>query len=185
MTSERLGRRDFAVRASAILAGLGFASAARGATVMAARGEITHSSAAIHQKVVFAAPVARVYQALTIADEFDKVVQLSGAMNSGMKKMLGTAPTEIAAVPGGAFSLFGGYVTGRNLELVPNARIVQAWRAGSWDPGSFSIAKFVLSENGAGTKLVFDHTGFPNDAADHLTQGWHDNYWTPLAKSLA
>ena len=147
-------------------------------------GEISHSAAAIHQEVVFAASVSRLYRALAVTEEFDKVVRLSAAMNSDLKKMLGALPTAIDARVGGAFSLFGGYVTGCFLELVPYARIVQAWRAGSWDPGDFSIAKFALSTQGSGTKLVFDHTGFPGDAAEHLAQGWHINYWEPLAKVL-
>jgi activator of HSP90 ATPase len=96
-----------------------------------------------------------------------------------------SAATEIAREAGGAFSAFGGYVTGRQIELVSNERIVQAWRAGSWDPGSYSIARFELTEQGADTKLVFDHTGFPAGEAQHLAEGWKGNYWEPLAKFLA
>jgi activator of HSP90 ATPase len=50
---------------------------------------------------------------------------------------------------GGAFTLFGGYITGRHVELVPNDRIVQAWRTGGWAPGVYSIAKFELVEQGS------------------------------------
>lgn len=64
--------------------------------------------------------------------------------------------------PEGAFSLFGDYITGRRVELVTNQRIVQAWRAGSWAPGIYSIARFELAEQDSATKLVFDHTGFPD-----------------------
>jgi activator of HSP90 ATPase len=174
------------MRAGAVLAGVGLAGAADTEPARKhASGEITHSSEAIHQEIAFTASPARLYEALTTAAEFDKVVQLSMAMNSAMRKVLGTAPTAIDARPGGAFSLFGGYVTGYNLELVPGTRIVQAWRAGSWDPGSFSIAKFVLSQTPGGSELVFDHTSFPDGQAAHLAEGWHGNYWTPLAKSLA
>ncbi|HTW36286.1 MAG TPA: SRPBCC domain-containing protein [Rhizomicrobium sp.] len=98
---------------------------------------------------------------------------------------LAKAPTAIDAQPGGAFSFFGGYVTGRNLELAPDTRIVQAWRAGSWDAGLYSIAHFVLEDHRATTRLVFDHAGFPNAEAAHLAEGWHINYWQPLAKVLA
>ncbi len=38
------------------------------------------------------------------------------------------APAEIDRKAGGAFSMFGGQIVGRNIELVPNQRIVQAWR---------------------------------------------------------
>jgi activator of HSP90 ATPase len=37
------------------------------------------------------------------------------------------APTQISREVGGAFSLFGGIIVGRHIELVPNERIVQAW----------------------------------------------------------
>jgi activator of HSP90 ATPase len=103
-------------------------------------------------------------------------------MQSGMAPA--GKPTQISRAAGGAFSLFGGYVTGRHIELVPNERIVQAWRAGSWDSGAYSIAKFVLTEQGAGTKLIFDHTGFPQGTAQHLAEGWRGNYWEPLTKFL-
>jgi activator of HSP90 ATPase len=63
---------------------------------------------------------------------------------------------------GGAFSIFRGHILGRHIELVPNERIVQAWRVANWNPGVYSIAKFELVEQGSGTKIVFDHTGFPS-----------------------
>jgi activator of HSP90 ATPase len=91
---------------------------------------------------------------------------------------------EPACAVNDVFSLFGGYITGRQIELVPNLRIVQAWRAGGWDPGHYSIAKFELVEQGSGTKIVFDHTGFPIGQAEHLAEGWKGNYWEPLEKFL-
>jgi uncharacterized protein YndB with AHSA1/START domain len=147
-----------------------------------AEEEISHSAEAIHQEPVFKASRKRVYEALTDAKQFEKVVQLSAAMKSGMAP--GAKPAEISREAGGAFSLFGGYVTGRQLELVPNERIVQAWRAGGWDPGDYSIAKFELVEQGTGTKIVFNHTGFPKGKAEHLAEGWKINYWEPLEKFL-
>ena len=146
--------------------------------------EVSHSAESIHQETVFNASPKRVYDALTRTQQFDRVVKLSAAMNSGMKQKLGAAPTTISPVAGGAFSLFGGYVTGRQIELVPNHRIVQAWRAGSWAPGIYSIARFELAPQGSGTKLIFDHTGFPPGEAQHLAEGWKGNYWEPLAKLL-
>jgi uncharacterized protein YndB with AHSA1/START domain len=145
--------------------------------------EISRSAESIHLEHVFKASRKRVYDALTDAKQFDKVVMLSDAMKSGMAP--GMKPVEIGREEGGVFAAFGGYVTGRQIELVPNERIVQAWRAGSWGPGVYSIAKFQLMEEGPGTKLVFDHTGFPKGEAEHLVQGWKTNYWAPLEKFLA
>src|SRR5580692_7364586 len=145
--------------------------------------EILHTEEAIHQEPVFKASRKRVYEALTDAKQFQKVVLLSAAVQSGMAK--GNIPAEIAAVAGGAFKLFNGFIVGRNLELVPNERIVQAWRVAYWPAGAWSLTKFVLVEQGSDTKVVFDHTGFPKGDADHLLEGWNGNYWQPLAKFLA
>lgn len=144
--------------------------------------EISHACAAIHQEVVFKASLKRVYEALTETKQFDKVLQLSAAMKGGMPP--GAAPTEIGREAGGAFALFCGYVTGRQIELVPNERIVQAWRPMSWKAGIYSIVRFELVEQGAGTKVVLDHTGFPDGQAEHLAGGWKENYWEPLEKYL-
>jgi activator of HSP90 ATPase len=143
---------------------------------------ISHSAESIHQEPTFKASRKRVYDALTDAKQFDSVTQASGVMKS-MKQA--AKPTEISPHLGGAFALFGGYIVGRHIELVPNELIVQAWRVGSWDRGIYSIVRFELTEQGAGTKILFDHTGFPNGQAEHLAEGWHANYWNPLAKVLA
>lgn len=147
-----------------------------------AEEEISHTAESIHQEPVFKASRKRVYEALTDAKQFDKVIQLSGVMQS---MHLGDKPAEISHEVGGAFALFGGYITGRHIELVPSERIVQAWRAGSWDPGVYSIAKFELVEQGSGTRIVFDHTGFPKGKAEDLASGWKAHYWEPLEKLLA
>jgi len=143
---------------------------------------ISRTAESIHQEPVFKASRKRVYEALTETRQFDKIVQLSGVTKSMAP---GSKPTEISREAGGAFVLFGGYVTGRHIELVPNERIVQAWRAGSWDPGIYSIARFQLVDAGSETKIVFDHTGFPKGTAEHLAAGWKANYWEPLRSFLA
>jgi activator of HSP90 ATPase len=124
----------------------------------------------------------RVFQALTDAKQFDKVIQLGATIKT---MSLGNKPTEISRDAGGTFTLFGGYVTGRHIELLPDERIVQAWHAGSWEPGVYSIAQFELTEQGSGTKLVFNHRGFPKGLGEHLATGWKINYWEPLEKFLA
>ena len=52
-------------------------------------------------------------------------------------------------------------VSGRNVELIPNQRIVQAWRAKPWENGVYSIAKFELRQEGFETRVIFDQAGFP------------------------
>lgn len=87
-------------------------------------------------------------------------------------------PAEISREAGGAFSLFDGYVTGRHIELAPAERIVPAWRVASWNTGVYSIARFELMAQGAGTRIVFDHIGFPAEQLQHFGGGWKGNYWS-------
>jgi activator of HSP90 ATPase len=125
---------------------------------------------AIHQEEDFKASPQRIYEVLLDAKQFSA---FSGGRSA-----------EIDRNVGGAFSLFAGHITGRNLELVPNRRLVQAWRAVAWPEGVYSIARFELQRQGSGTRVVFDHTGFPPDLAEHLESGWQENYWKSLRKYL-
>jgi activator of HSP90 ATPase len=127
----------------------------------------TDKSITIHQEIDFNANPQQLYEALLDAKEF--------ATFSGR-------PAEIDRKVGGALSLFNGHIIGRNLELVPNQRIVQAWRVVTWPEGAYSIAKFDLTSQGSGTHLVFDHIGFPEGLRDHLAEGWEENYWSLLKK---
>ncbi|HEY6491044.1 MAG: SRPBCC domain-containing protein [Terracidiphilus sp.] len=143
--------------------------------------EVSHSADAIHQETVFKASRQRVYEALTDTTQFDKVIQLG----SGDSKALGSEATHISKEAGGAFVLFGGHIFGRQIELRPSERIVEAWRVADWAPGIYSIARFELKEDGGGTRVVFDHTGFPKGLGPHLAAGWRGHYWEPLAKFLS
>jgi activator of HSP90 ATPase len=181
MINQLHTRRDFSVRLATLfpvlIAGTSFASAASAASAIPGP-VISHTAESIHQEVVFKASPKRVYEALTDVKQFDKLVQLSGI---SMKD----APTQLSSEVGGAFSLFAGHIVGRHIELAPNQRIVQAWRVVDWNPGVYSIANFELIEQGPGTKLIFDHTGFPVGLAQHLADGWKEHYWDTLEKYLA
>jgi activator of HSP90 ATPase len=178
-TRFQTSRRDAIIAATAVCGGLIFQSKSSWAQL---EGEISRTQESIHQENVFKADPKRIYEALMNTRQFDQITQLGVA---GKTMAPGSKPTEISPDVGGAFTLFGGYITGRHVELVPNQRIVQAWRAGSWDSGVYSIVKFALSPQGSGTRLIFDHTGFPKGRAEHLAAGWKDNYWEPMQKFLS
>ena len=181
MTEDALTRRTLGAAAAA----LGMAGAAtRASAAEPAPGDlgISTNAAAIHQEVVFKAPPKRVYEALTDEAIFQKVVVASGAIKS---MALEAAPTKISHEPGGAFSLFGGFISGRQLEMEPGLRLVQVWRSQSWGPHRYSIVRFEFAEHPDGTRLVFDHVGFPSEDAESLSTGWREHYWAPLAEVLA
>jgi activator of HSP90 ATPase len=124
----------------------------------------------LHQEVDFKAGRQRIYEALLDSKQF--------ATFTGM-------PAEIGREAGATFSLFGGLIVGRNVELVPKKRIVQAWRPTNWDAGVYSLVKFELEEEGGQSRVVLDHTGFPEGSFRHLNFGWYSHYWEPLRKFLA
>jgi activator of HSP90 ATPase len=124
----------------------------------------------IHQEESFSASAADLYRAIVEPAEFAKVTG---------------APAEGASNAGGAFTAFGGHISGRHVELVEGKRVVQAWRAKTWPEGVWSLARFELQpdgKDGKGTKLVFDHDAFPANMKEHLAAGWKSNYWEPLRK---
>jgi uncharacterized protein YndB with AHSA1/START domain len=127
-------------------------------------------SAPIHHEISFKASPARVFEALMDSDQH-------AAFTAN-----GTA--EISREAGGAFCAHGGQILGRNIEILPERRIVQAWRVSAWPDGVYSLVRFELTEEGEGTKLVLDHWGFPEGTRDHLDSGWTARYWEPLRKYL-
>lgn len=145
--------------------------------------QISRSEEAIHEELLFKAGRKRVYEALTDTSQFDKMTREIQAKEGG--EASAAHPTEISRDLGGAFSLFGGRIIGRHLELLRNERIVQAWRVAYWPTGIFSIVRFDLSEQGPDTKIVFSHAGFPKGDAANLVNGWKLHYWQPLGKFLS
>ena len=121
----------------------------------------------LHQEIEIHASPQRVYDALLSSKQFTAF--------TGMAATISTKAD-------GEFSMFQGQIKGRNIELVPGQRIVQAWRPGSWKPGVFSIVKFELKPKGDKTLVILDHTGFPEGDYDSLNGGWTGHYWDPMKK---
>lgn len=111
----------------------------------------------------------KIYKVLTSTTEFS---EMTGA------------PADISEDEGGAFSCFGGQITGRHIELRPNKRIVQAWRAGPWEEGIYSIVTFEIATTGTGSTVTLEHAAYPQESSEHLEGGWHKMYWEPLKAYL-
>ena len=125
----------------------------------------------VHQEVVFEAEPERIYRAYMDSSEHAAFTANGEAI--------------ISRDEGGAFSCHGGAILGRQIELVADKRIVQAWRVADWEPGIYSIVRITLVPDEGGTKLVLDHTGLPEGHSEHIASGWHARYWDPLRKYLA
>ena len=132
-------------------------------------------STPIRKEIDFTASPQRVYEALLDAKQFS-------AFSGGR-------PAEIQREAGGTFACFGGMITGRNIELVPNRRIVQAWRVKVWPEGMYSLVTFEFQTHGSGTRLTLNHQGFPDEMRAQLNGempegGWNRQYLEPLQRYL-
>jgi uncharacterized protein YndB with AHSA1/START domain len=133
------------------------------------------SKMSIHQEALIAAAPLQVFELLT-----------SGSLFSAATGQ----PAEITDREGDPFSVFGGRVQGRQIELVPGQRVVQAWRFGTahpspWEPGVYSTVRFALRLAGDATRLVIDHTGIPGEWIEHIALGYPAFYGDPIAKFFA
>jgi uncharacterized protein YndB with AHSA1/START domain len=129
----------------------------------------------VHQEALIAAPPQQVFELLT-----------NGTLFSAATGQ----PAEITDREGDSFSLFGGRVEGRQIELVPGRRVVQEWRFGAehpstWEPGVYSTVRFTLEPAGDGTRFVIDHTGIPAEWIEHLSLGYPTFYQDPMTKYFA
>ncbi len=91
---------------------------------------------------------------------------------------------EISREVGGKFTAYDGYAEGTNIELVPDKKIVQTWRASDWTPGHYSEVTYSLEDVDGKTRLVFTQTGVPDEQYEDVSQGWRDFYWKPMKKML-
>jgi activator of HSP90 ATPase len=148
----------------------GAQAATKDSATGSARAKTIIATRAIHHEEDFKVAPHRIYEALLDSKQFTA--------------FSGERAATIDRTVGGTFSIFAGHIMGRNLELVPDRWIVQAWRVVLWPEGVYSIARFEFQTQGSGTQVVFDHTGFPSELAEHLESGWPENYWTALRKCL-
>jgi len=122
-------------------------------------------SRVIAQTEIFKATPRQVYEALMDSDKHSEFTN---------------SAARISREVGGEFMAYDGYITGKNLELVPDQKIVQSWRAEDWPENQFSIIEFLFSPLPEGTQLQFTHSNLPDGTEDEFTRGWIENYWEPL-----
>jgi activator of HSP90 ATPase len=119
----------------------------------------------IRQTVTFKATPHKVYQML---------------MDSRKHAKFTNAPASISRKVGGRITAYDGYITGSNLELDPDKKIVQAWHASDWPADHLSLVTFLFVQVKSGTRLIFTHRGVPDKYYESIKQGWIDYYWAPM-----
>lgn len=81
---------------------------------------------------------------------------------------------EMEEKAGTIFSIFGGDISGMNLDFIPNEKIIQEWFFGESEKES--IVTIHLHSSGNGTNVELLHTNIPDEAFDDIKYGW-DNYY--------
>ena len=87
---------------------------------------------------------------------------------------------------GAEVSAWDGYISGRNLELVPGERIVQSWRTTQFaDEHEDSVIAVMLEEADGGTLLTLVHTNVPDEQTGYEQGGWQQYYFEPMQRYFA
>lgn len=123
----------------------------------------------IRQSITFKASPHEVYEML---------------MDSKKHSIFTEAKAVINRKIGGKFIAYDGYIDGINLELVPNRRIVQKWRASDWLKNHYSTIIFELKKSNDGTQLIFTQTGVPEEHHETISKGWVEHYWDKMKEIL-
>jgi activator of HSP90 ATPase len=107
-------------------------------------------------------------------------------MDAKLHGMITNGPVKVSEKPGSALEAWGGYISGKTLQVVKNQLIVQQWRGSDWSEKD-ADSVFVLSfeQHGKDAVLNVIHANLPDEHAASLDKGWHDHYWNPWKQYLA
>jgi len=94
--------------------------------------------------------------------------------------MTGGSPTIMSNEEGKPFAAHNANLWGKNLELVPNKKIVQTWRTtGFKSTDEDSQIEVLLEEDKEGTLLTLKHSNVPEQEI-HVEKGWVSHYFEPM-----
>lgn len=125
----------------------------------------------IKQSLTFRASPHAVYEALTDSRKHSKFTGVSASISRRV---------------GGKFTVADGHTNGINLVLIPDRKILQAWRISmkGWSKDHYSLADFSLKRISGGTRLNFTQLGVPSSCYQLIKHGWHEHYWTKMKNFL-
>lgn len=82
---------------------------------------------------------------------------------------------------GDNFTLWGGQMFGKNLEVVKNKKLVQEWNYDQWD--SPSKVTFTIKPKGKKTIVELLHEDVPEKSFTSIDEGW-DSYYLGAMKEM-
>jgi len=113
------------------------------------------------------APVQKVWQALTDPKIIDS---------------WGGGPAKMSAKAATSFSLRGGDIHGKNIEVVEGKKLVQEWFSGDWKKPS--KVTFNLKEEKTKKTVELLHEDVPDEEEADIAEGWNVYYMDEIKKFL-
>jgi len=98
--------------------------------------------------------------------------------NKNMLEIWSGEDAVMEPVAGTEFSLWGGSITGLNLEFEENRKLVQQWYFGEQEEASIVTMIFHPDKNG--TSVELRHINIPDEAYDNIAEGWKEDYFGAL-----
>jgi activator of HSP90 ATPase len=114
------------------------------------------------KKYVIKASAQKVFDALT---------------NPKLIEVWSGSTAKMNAKAGSLFSLWGGSIHGKNLEVSPT-KIVQHWKEDKWK--DFTTVSFQLDEAKGATTVKLVHEEIPDGSFKNIKDGWDQYYMLPL-----
>lgn len=90
----------------------------------------------------------------------------------------GGGPAKMNSKKNAEFSLWGGDIHGKNIEVIPEKKLVQEWMSGSWD--KYSKVTFILNGKESKTHVELIHEDVPDKEVIEIEDGWKQYYMEPL-----
>lgn len=104
----------------------------------------------------------------------------SAWLDSTLHGQMTGGEAQCSTEEGGTFSAWDGYITGQNVELMANKKIVQTWRTSEFDENDEdSVLTIEFIKVPEGTKLILTHTKIPPGQTQYQ-QGWINHYFFPM-----
>jgi len=103
-------------------------------------------------------------------------------VNSSYIEKWGGGPAKMNDKVGTKFKLWGGDIYGKNIEIVPDKKLVQEWYSGAW--AQPSILTITLTKAKNKTRVVLKQTNVPKEEYDDIEKGWDEYYFEPIKELL-
>ncbi len=103
-------------------------------------------------------------------------------MDSKKHSKLTESEAKISRKIGGKYSVWEGTISGKNVELIPDKKIVQTWKSDGedWAKNPPSTITLLLEPVDEGTVIKFTQEDIPEEACDSVKKGWNTYYWEAL-----